>query len=243
MTLRAGIIAAGRGDRLRGDAQTLKPLVRVGGRTLVEHVLESLGEAGPAEVAIIINDASTAVRDHVSARHWPFALRWIVETRRLIDAAFAHRRNAGGEWRSGAVLISTVDTVAPKGAYARFMADARRPGVQDADVTLALTPPASDDDTPLLVALDPRDGRTVRALGDGAGQSGLATAGYYAVRPSILREADAARRDEVSALRVFLGRLLARGYKIDGVRAPDSIDVDRPLDVDAAEAFLRRVSL
>jgi len=243
VTLRAGIIAAGRGDRLRGDAQTLKPLVRVGGRTLVEHVLESLGEAGPSEVAIIINEASTAVRDHVSARHWPFALRWMVETTPSSMHSFLRIVETLAEsGDQGPFLISTVDTVATKGAYARFIADARRPGVEDADVTLALTPPASDDDTPLLVALDPRDGRTVRAMGDGAKQSTLATAGYYAVRPSILREADAARRDEIRALRVFLGRLLARGYRIDGVRAPDSIDVDRPLDVDAAEAFLRRVS-
>lgn len=244
MTLRAGIIAAGRGDRLRRDAQTLKPLVRVGGRTLVERVLESLGEAGPAEVAIIINEASTAVRDHVSARRWPFALRWIVETTPSSMHSFLRVVETLAEsGDQGPFLISTVDTVATKGAYARFIADARRPGAEAADVTFALTLPAADDDTPLLVALDPRDGRTVRVMGDGARPSGLATAGYYAVRASILREADAARRDGISALRLFLGRLLARGYTIAGVRAPDSIDVDRPLDVDAAEALLRRVSL
>src|SRR5262245_66240545 len=78
---RAGVIAAGRGDRLRDDTHILKPLVRVGGQTLVERVLHSLGEAGPAEVVIIVNDASVAVKDHVMKAHrWPFAVRWIVET-------------------------------------------------------------------------------------------------------------------------------------------------------------------
>ena len=238
MTLRAGVIAAGRGDRLRGEAQILKPLVRVGGRTLIERVLASIGEAGPSEVVVIINEASTAVRDHVASHAWPFALRWLVETTpssmhsflRVVEAL------AAGD-DPGPFLISTVDTVAPAGAYARFIGEARR---HDADVTLALTTPASDD-SPLFVQLDPRDGRTATAIGDAAA-SDYATAGYYAVRSSILREADAARRDGVDALRGFLGRLLARGYRLHGVPSPDSIDVDRPPDVDAAEAFLRRVS-
>ena len=78
--VRGGVIAAGRGDRLRGGSDLLKPLVRVGGRTLIEHVLQSMAEAGVCEVVVIINEDSLAVRDHASAIEWPFALRWIVET-------------------------------------------------------------------------------------------------------------------------------------------------------------------
>ena len=46
--LRAGIIAAGRGSRLRPGMDTLKPLVPIAGRTLVERVLSSLAEAVPS---------------------------------------------------------------------------------------------------------------------------------------------------------------------------------------------------
>jgi len=62
------------------------------------------------------------------------------------------------------------------------------------------------------------------------------------VRASMLDEADAARRDGVSALRGFLARLLAKGHRLDGIVSPASIDVDRPFDVEAAEEFLRRVT-
>ena len=238
-------MAAGRGDRLRGAAQTLKPLVRIGGRTLVERVLTSIGEAGPSEVVLIINEASTEVRDHVSSRGWPFELRWIVETTPSSMHSFLRVvETLADTGDQGPFLISTVDTIAPAGAYAGFMSEARRsgvPGVNAADVTLALTAPASDE-KPLSVTLDRLDGRTVTAIGDAAAPSEYATAGYYAVRPSILREAEEARRDGLGALRVFLARLLARGYRLDGIPSPDSIDVDRPLDVEAAEAFLRRVS-
>jgi hypothetical protein len=55
----------------------------------------------------------------------------------------------------------------------------------------------------------------------------------------VLNEAEAARRDGVSALRVFFARLIARGYRIDGVLVPDSIDVDRPSDVVVAERLLQ----
>lgn len=235
-TARAGVIAAGRGDRLRTGGQTLKPLVRVGGRTLIERVLTSLGETAPAEVVVIINEDSTGIRDHVSACRWPFPVRWIVETTPSSMHSFLRVVDALAETgEPGPFLVSTVDTVAPPGAYARFAAEA---ATRDAAVTLALTS-ASDDEHPLLVRLE---GSRVAAIGAAAAPAAYATAGYYAVRPSILREADEARRDGVGALRIFLERLLARGYRLDGIPSPASIDVDRPPDVVAAEDLLRRVT-
>ena len=237
-TLRAGVIAAGRGDRLRSRSGVLKPLVRVGGRTLIERVLRSIAEARASEVVVIINEDSLAVRDHVSAEAWPFALRWIVETTTSSMHSFlrvVETLSEGGD--TGPFLISTVDTVAPRGAYARFVADAAQH--RDASVALAIAPP-TDDENPLLVKVD---GSEVVAIGDAAAPAEHATAGYYAVRASILREADAARRDEVSALRAFFARLLARGYPMVGIAVPQSIDVDRPHDVDAAEHLLKRVTL
>ena len=72
--LRAGVIGAGRGDRLRHGRAVPKPLVPVGGRPLIDHVLESIADADAAEVCIIMNDDSIAVRDHVSAARWPLAI-------------------------------------------------------------------------------------------------------------------------------------------------------------------------
>ena len=232
----AGVIAAGHGDRLRDGSQTLKPLVKVGGRTLIERVLTSLGETEPAEVVVIVNDAAIEVRDHVSASRWPFTIRWIVQTTPSSMHSFLRVvETLADSGAPGPFLISTVDTVAPPGAYARFAAEAGR---RDAAVTLALTARGRDE-CPLLVKLD---GSTVTAIGAAAGAAEHATAGYYAVRPSILQEADEARRDGVGALRLFLERLLARGYRLEGVPSPESVDVDRPRDVAAAEELLRRVT-
>lgn len=246
--LRAGVIAAGRGSRLRGGSHALKkPLVPVGGRPLIDHVIDSIEDAGASEVCVIINEDSLAVRDHVSSAHRRLAVRWIVESTPSSMHSFLRVLETLAEPDdTDPVLISTVDTVAPHGAYRGFVAEAapmfasgaaeggRRPAV-----VLAVTT-VDGDDAPLLVRLE---GASVLALGGPAAPSSCATAGYYLVSPLVLREADAARRDGLGALRAFFARLLANGHSIAGVAVPQSIDVDRPVDVDAAEHLLKRVSL
>jgi len=234
--LRAGVLAAGRGERLRSPTNHLKPLVKVDGRTLIERVLTSMADAGATEVVVIINEDSVEVRDHVTPSKWPFALRWIVETTPSSMHSFLRLvETFAADGDDGPFLLSTVDTVAGPQTYAQFMTEARRH--RDAAVILALTAPGNDE-KPLLVRCAPGNSR-VLAIGAAAAPSAYATAGVYAVRGSILREAEAARREGIDALRTFLGRLLDRGYHLAGIPIAPSIDVDRPDDIRTAEEFLR----
>jgi NDP-sugar pyrophosphorylase family protein len=238
-SLRAGVLAAGRGERLRLES-ALKPLTRVGDQTLIERVLNSMSEAGASEVIVIINEDSLAVREHVEAAGWPFALRWIVETTsssmhsflRLVEMLAADGDN-------GPFLLSTVDTVTSPQTFAHFIALARQE--QAADVVLGLTSPG-EDEKPLLVRCGPGSSRII-AIGTAAAPSDQATAGLYAIRASILREAGAARRDGLDALRTFLVRLLDRGYHLAGIPVAHAIDVDCPRDIRSAEEFLRRTAV
>jgi NDP-sugar pyrophosphorylase family protein len=237
--LKAGVLAAGRGERLRTQSSHLKPLVKVGDQTLIEHVLNSMSDAGASEVVVIINEDSLAVRDHVAAVHWPFVLRWIVETTPTSMHSFLRLvETLAADGDDGPFLLATVDTVAGAQTFARFIAQARR---HEAAVTLALTAPG-DDEKPLLVRCAPGNSRII-AIGAAAAPSHHATAGLYAIRGSILREAEAARREGVDALRTFLGRLLDRGYHLKGIPIAQSIDVDRPGDIRAAEEFLRSTAV
>ena len=232
--MKAGIFAAGRGSRLRSPANPLKPLVRVRGRALIEHVLQAMAGAAATEVVIIINEDSLAVRDQVAKSAWPFALRWIVESTPTSMHSFLRLvETLAADGDAGPFLISTVDTVTSTNVYAQFFAEARS---NQAAITLALTSPG-DDEKPLFVRLGSDDSRIV-AIGERAAPSRYATAGIYAVRPTILREAAAARHDGIDALRVFLGRLLERGYPLAGIPIAQTIDVDRPADIETAEAFL-----
>ncbi|MEY2506806.1 MAG: hypothetical protein QOH01_1135 [Verrucomicrobiota bacterium] len=229
--LRGGVLAAGRGERLRRQPSDLKPLARIGDETLIEHVLKSMAKAGAAEVTVIINEDSVAVRDHVGRSEWPFALRWIVETTPTSMHSFLRLvETLAADDSDGPFLLSTVDTVTSPNAYADFMARAQ---LDDAAITLALTAPGNDE-KPLLVRLAAGDS-SIAAFGEGE----YATAGVYAVRPIVLHEAEAARRDGLEALREFLRRLLERGYRLAGIPMARSIDVDHPADVAEAEIFLR----
>lgn len=240
---RAGVIAAGRGERLRGGNGRLKPLVQVAGRTLIERVLSSVGEVAPADVVVIVNDESTAVKEFVDATRWPFTLGWIVETTPSSMHSFlrvVETLAAGGD--AGPFLVSTVDTVAMPGAFAEFAAAAER---LDADLVLAVTMPR-DDERPLLVRVNAAGrvtelGASVCTTdpGTSSGDRVLATAGYYVVSASILREAEAARADGLTSLRLFLERLVTNGHKVAAVPVEAGIDVDRPCDVSAAESFLQ----
>ena len=55
--MKAAILAAGWGERLRaGGLETPKPLVRVGGRSLLEHALSAVSDAGAREALVVVNE-------------------------------------------------------------------------------------------------------------------------------------------------------------------------------------------
>ena len=238
-SLKGGILAAGQGQRLRTPSRQLKPLVRINGQPLIAHVLHAMAAANVSEVVVIINEEGLAIRDYVTSVPWPFALHWIVETTPSSMHSFIRLiETLSSTGDTGPFLLSTVDTVARSQAYKGFIETAHK--YDWAAITLALTE-AGDDEKPLLVQMAPETSQ-ITALGPSAASSHLATAGVYAVRSSILREADAAQRDGLDSLRSFLGRLLERGYKLAGVPISQSIDVDRPSDIEIAETFLRSLA-
>jgi len=228
--LRAGVFAAGFGTRLGGPDRGPKGLTTVAGRPLVDWVLDDVLRAGAEDIVIIINKESAAIREHVD-RRGTATVRWIVETTPSSMHSFVRvMEELARDGDAGPVLMSTVDTVVPPGTMRSFVD--RAAGFPDADVILALTPNL-DDDNPFRVRID--GAGSVVALDEGP----LATAGYSLVRASVLREAEAARRDGLSALRQFFTRLLARGFRFAGVRMPHSVDVDRAADIVAAEQLIR----
>jgi MurNAc alpha-1-phosphate uridylyltransferase len=79
--MRAMILAAGRGERLRPITDTLpKPLVDVGGKALIEYHLENLAGAGFREVVInqghLGNELSQALGD---GSRWGLYINWSIE--------------------------------------------------------------------------------------------------------------------------------------------------------------------
>jgi len=68
----AMVFAAGLGTRMRPlTVTTPKPLVEVGGKALIDHTLDALGEAGVATAIVNVHHLADQVEAHVVARRIP----------------------------------------------------------------------------------------------------------------------------------------------------------------------------
>src|SRR4030081_3533922 len=69
---KAMVLAAGLGVRMRPLTDRMpKPLVRVAGRALLDHVLDKLGDAGASEAVVNVHYLPDQIIEHVAARSRP----------------------------------------------------------------------------------------------------------------------------------------------------------------------------
>lgn len=69
---KAMVLAAGLGERMRPLTERLpKPLVRVAGRALIDHVLDKLAQAGVQDAVINVHHLADQIERHVAARKSP----------------------------------------------------------------------------------------------------------------------------------------------------------------------------
>lgn len=85
--MRAMILAAGRGERLRPLTDTTpKPLLDAGGRPLIEHHLEKLANAGFREVIINLAHLGDMIRDRLgSGSKWGLNIQYSQEPPDALD--------------------------------------------------------------------------------------------------------------------------------------------------------------
>ena len=85
--MRAMILAAGRGERLRPLTDTTpKPLLDAGGRSLIEHHLEGLSQAGFREVVINLAHLGDMIRDSLGdGSNWGLNLHYSQEPDGALD--------------------------------------------------------------------------------------------------------------------------------------------------------------
>lgn len=68
----AMVLAAGFGQRMRPLTDTLpKPLIRLGGRPLIDHVLDRLGDAGVVRAVVNVHYLPHLIEAHVAGRGHP----------------------------------------------------------------------------------------------------------------------------------------------------------------------------
>jgi NDP-sugar pyrophosphorylase family protein len=226
-SVRGGIIAAGAGSRLRADGWSVpKPLVEVAGLPLIGAVLRNFRAAGITSITVIVNQDERDCVEWVEGRYPDLDIDFIVKTTASSLESFREVTARGPE---GPMLVSTVDAWCAAADFARF---ARRAAARPDEATVLAVTPLVADEKPLWVTLSP-DGR-VETIGEPGGR--LVTAGVYRVSARARRVAAA---PPLGRLREYLGWLCRSGEPLYGEIIETVVDVDRGLDVAAAEALAR----
>jgi choline kinase len=226
MTFQGAIIAAGRGERLRrsGGASLPKPLVELGGVTLLERQASAMLQAGATEVLAVINSETAAL---ARAIEFPAALRIVVrDTESSMESLFT----LGEFLAPGHFLLATVDSVVAQAEFARFVDSARESiGAGRFDGALAVTRWRGDR-KPLFTNVN-QEG-LIESLGEE--ETTLVTAGIYWLPTRIFRSVERARARRLAALRGFLAMLVEEGLRLGAIEVAGAIDIDEAADLDAA---------
>jgi NDP-sugar pyrophosphorylase family protein len=228
--MKAGIIAAGEGSRLKQDGvSTPKPLVKVNGIPILERLLLQYHSIGISAAYCIINEQSVAVREYIDLQRLPISVHFHVKT---TPSSMHSLFELGQYLRGDHFLLSTVDSVFDTAELAGFMESARR---READGLLAVTQP-SEDDNPLWVELN--DSNQIAAFRKPNSGERLITGGLYFFSPRIFDVQSEAIRLGISRLRNFLSLLLQKGYILRTYRFKRMIDLDHVGDIGLAEEFV-----
>jgi NDP-sugar pyrophosphorylase family protein len=232
--LRGAIIAAGRGERLRGAVNDLpKPLVELGGETMLVRQARTLHRAGAETVVALVNSETAGVLAARAIRIPPWMKLQVRDTPSSMESLFAL-----GEHLRGArhFLLATVDAVVDAAELCRFAASALELTGGDAarfDGALAIVRWRGDK-RPLFAEVAP-DG-TIAALGER--QSAMVTAGFYWMPEAIFDFAPRARTERLDAMRKLLAMAVASGMRLAAIELEATIDVDEAADLAAARAMI-----
>lgn len=230
--MKAGIIAAGTGERLKkGGIFTPKPLVPICGVPIIKRTIMAAINAGASYIICIVNAIEKEIPRYIESHTWPVPLKLIVKTTPSSMESLFNLAPFLGE----PFLLLTVDAVYPFDILKGFVNKAR---LIDGDGSLAVTK-FVDDEKPLWVKMNSK--KRIIKIGNDSYPTSYITAGFYYFVPSIFDLINEAREKKLKALREFLALLIQKGYNIYGIPVSKVIDVDYPEDIKKAEAFIKGI--
>ena len=238
--MKYAIIAAGDGSRLAAEGVAEpKPLVRVGGRPLIDRLLGVFMQNGADEITVICNDRMASVVSHLRELQMGgldgarLPLRCVVKsTPSSMHSFFEISRYMGG----GPFCVTTVDTIfRPEefSAYIGAFACAVQAG--ECQGMMGVTD-YIDDEKPLYVETD--DEMNITAFLDRSDSCRYVSGGIYGLTAPALATLDGCMRRGESRMRNFQRALIADGLRLKAYPFAKVLDVDHAADIQKAEQFL-----
>ena len=238
--LSGAIIAAGRGERLRPATGALpKPLVEVGGETLLERQVRLMIAVGLARIHVIVNSETAGLMEQKRMTLPDQVALQVANTPNSMESLL----RLGEAIPAGRFLLTTVDTIADETEFRSFFARAQ-------DITSSAGNAGgyegalgvvewSGDKKPLFVRVSSDD--QITRFDDP--EQKIVTAGVYFLSTRVFAHALEARARKLDALRRYLALVVERGHRLAAVRMKDVMDIDEPADLELARRReTRRIS-
>jgi NDP-sugar pyrophosphorylase family protein len=235
--MQGAIIAAGRGERLRIASDDLpKPLVELGGETMLVRQARALLTVGASSVVAIVNSETARAAERMNLVT-PAGVKIVVKN----TASSMETMLTLGDWLApGWFVAATVDSIVPAPELARFVVAARRIVEHRNDKLVAGVLGVTrwrGDRKPLFADVS-KEGLVTRL---GSEKTSSVTAGLYFLHTRVFALAGEARRAGLDALRRFLALLIDNQMKLYAVEVAGAIDVDEQSDLEAARRAIRSI--
>ena len=247
--MRFAVIAAGEGSRLAQEGvEQPKPLVPLCGEPMIERLLRIFVDCGATEIVVIVNEWSTAVREHLEQMQLPVPLRLVVKT----TPSSMHSLHALSPYLRGErFCLTTVDTIFREEEFKKYIRYFQN--AKDIDGCMAVTPYV-DDEKPLWVGVEKQADAEGASLLDKQGshkkpsitgfhdkQEGddhLISGGIYCLGDKALDVLDHCMEQGMSRMRNFQRQLVVEGLKLEAYPINKILDVDHKEDIAKTEAFI-----
>lgn len=232
------ILAAGRGERLRDVSNDVpKPLVDLGGETLLARQAGLLLEAGANPLVAIVNSETASLIEQRRVK-LPRELQLIV---RDTPNSMESMLTLGERLAPGWFAATTVDAIVRPDEFNSFVQRAAEiaesTGPERFDGALGIVKWRGDK-RPLFAQVD--SGSVITGLG--GDETEFVTAGLYFLSTRIFNFSERARGAGLAALRMFLGYLIENGMRFAALRLENAVDVDEAADLKHARELLTRTS-
>lgn len=225
------ILAAGEGSRMSSVAP--KPLVTVGGKTLVNRMLDVVAQRPDVQsVTVIANARYPEIAEHLAQLSFPFELNVI--SAQPPTAAHSLARVIASIPRNEKFIGLTVDTVFHTEDFNAYVDAFAK--LENADGLMAVTR-YIDDEKPLYVGVGEEN--RITFFGDiPEPHTEFVSAGIYGLGEKARDAIDKAMEVNINGLRELQRALLLRDLDLRSYEMGIVFDVDRPHDLEQARKFL-----
>ena len=240
--MKFAIIAAGEGSRLANEGvRDPKPLVRVGGERLVDRLLRIFTDCGATEIAVICNDLTPYVSEHLTEieRHGldgrKIPLRHIVKTTPSSMHSFYELSSLLGD---EPFIMTTVDTIFREDEFRDYVHSfATSLSNGDAEGMMGVTD-YIDDEKPLYVRTDAQNRITGFLDTDAGHECKYISGGIYGLSPSALDTLRRCMESAQSRMRNFQRGLVEDGRQLTAYPFTKVLDIDHASDIAKAEELV-----